>query len=94
MALVMLCSATGSPGVTTSALALALGWPRGVLLVDCDRDPAQAVQAGWLRAAPVASRGLVDLAQAHRELQPIAPLLWGRTVPLLDPGPEGADAAE
>ncbi|MFC2640667.1 MAG: hypothetical protein ACFN04_03740 [Propionibacterium acidifaciens] len=94
MTLVMLCSATGSPGVTTSALALSLGWPRGVLLVDCDRDPAQAVQAGWLRAAPVASRGLVDLAQAHRELQPIAPLLWGRTVPLPGPGSEGADAVE
>ncbi|RLP08569.1 hypothetical protein [Propionibacterium australiense] len=91
MTLVLLCSATGSPGVTTSALALALGWPRSVLLVDCDRDPAQAVQAGWLHAAPLASRGLVDLAQAHRELQPVAPLLWGRTVDLLDAGRGGPD---
>jgi len=91
MVLVLLCSATGSPGVTTSALALALGWPRSVLLVDCDRDPAQAVQAGWLHAAPLASRGLVDLAQAHRELQPVAPLLWSRTVGLLGPGHDGPD---
>ncbi|WP_316670650.1 hypothetical protein, partial [uncultured Propionibacterium sp.] len=91
MTLVMLCSATGSPGVTTSALALTLGWPRSALLADCDRDPAQSVQAGWLHAEPVASRGLVDLAQAHREMQPIAPLLWSRTIDLLGPGPDGTD---
>lgn len=91
MALVILCSAAGSPGVTTTALALVLSWPRSALLVDCDRDPAQTVQAGWLHAAPVASRGLVDLAQAHRELAPVAPLLWSRTVDLLAPSPSSAE---
>lgn len=82
MTIVLLGSAVGSPGVTTTCLALALTWPRSVLVVDCDRNPSQAVLAGWLRAAPVASRGLVDLAQAHREMLPIAPILWSRTVPL------------
>ena len=33
MAVVALASASGSPGVTTTALGLALLWPRPVLLV-------------------------------------------------------------
>ena len=49
MAVVLLASATGSPGVTTTALGLALAWPRHCLVADCDRDPSQAVQAGYLR---------------------------------------------
>ena len=43
MAVLVLCSPVGSPGATTTALGLALGWPRDVLLADCDRDPSQAV---------------------------------------------------
>lgn len=49
MAVIALASATGAPGVSTAALGLALTWPRHVLLADCDREPAQAVQAGYLR---------------------------------------------
>ncbi|SER96479.1 hypothetical protein SAMN05443377_12311 [Propionibacterium cyclohexanicum] len=82
MAVILLASATGAPGVTTTAVALALTWPRSVLLVDCDPDPSQAVLAGWLKAAPSNSRGLVDLAQAHRQMVPIGPLLWQCTIPL------------
>ncbi len=85
MTIVLLSSATGAPGVTTSALALALTWPRSVLLVDCDPDPSQAVLAGWLGAAPTTSRGLVDLAQAHRQMAPVAPLVWQCAVPLTEP---------
>lgn len=59
MAVLVLCSATGSPGVTTTALGLALGWPRDVLLADCDRDPSQAVQAGYLRGMDHGGRGLM-----------------------------------
>ena len=36
MALFALISAGGSPGVTTSALALTLGWPSRVILAECD----------------------------------------------------------
>ena len=75
MAIVLLTCATGSPGGTTSALALTLCWPRDVRLVDSDRDVSQTVQAGWLGARPLATRGLVELAQAHREMRPVAPLL-------------------
>lgn len=38
MAIVALVSASGSPGVTATALGLALLWPRPVMLVEADRD--------------------------------------------------------
>ena len=39
MALVLLTSAAGSPGVTTTAVGLARCWPGDTLLVDADRQP-------------------------------------------------------
>lgn len=67
MAVIVLCSATGSPGVTTTALGLALAWPRDVLLADCDRDASQPVLAGYLRGLDAGGRSLVGLAQVYRE---------------------------
>lgn len=59
----VLCSAAGSPGVTTTALALALREEGPSLLVDVDRDPAQAVLAGWLGGCQPRGRGIVPLVQ-------------------------------
>lgn len=65
MTAVAFCSAKGSPGVTTTVLALQHIWPdaspgRRVLVVDA--DPAGgAIAAGYLQGQPV-DRGLVDLA--------------------------------
>lgn len=67
MAVVVLCSATGSPGVTTTALGLALAWPTPTLLVDADRSGGQAILAGYLGGADPQGRGLVALVSAHRE---------------------------
>ncbi len=65
MALIVLCSAKGSPGVTTTALALTLVWPRPVLLVEA--DPAGGdVMAGYLRGQVPCDRGLLQLAIAAR----------------------------
>ena len=86
MALVVVTSASGAPGATTTALGLALTWPRHVLLADCDRDPAQSVQAGYLRGMEQAGRGLNALAHAHREGVALAPELWRQTLPLVDFG--------
>ena len=36
MSLYALVSAGGSPGVTTTALTLSLGWPGQVILAECD----------------------------------------------------------
>jgi hypothetical protein len=62
MAVIALCSAQGSPGVTTTALGLAFAWPRDVLVVDADPTGSSAVMAGWLRGRVPQASGLIDLA--------------------------------
>jgi hypothetical protein len=61
MTLYVLVSPGGAPGVTTAALALALAWPRPVVLAEC--DPAGGSVLPGLFAADVApSPGLLSLA--------------------------------
>lgn len=66
MAVVTLFSASGSPGVTVSALGMALSWQRSVMLVDADPSGSSSVLAGYLRGQTAHDRGLVDLAVANR----------------------------
>ena len=53
--------------MTTSALGLALTWPRPVLLVEADPTGGSAVLAGYFRGVTAHTTGLIDLAWAHRE---------------------------
>lgn len=85
MAVIVCCSAGGSPGVTTTALGLALRWPREVLLADCDRHPSQAVLAGYLRGLPAGGRGLTGLAQSYRTQE--SARLVDQTLALTEGGP-------
>lgn len=62
MAVIALTSASGSPGVTTTAVALAVSWPRPVLLVDADPTGGSAVLAGFLRGVCEYETGLVEIA--------------------------------
>jgi hypothetical protein len=62
MAVIALCAAQGSPGVTTTAVGLAFAWPRDVLVVDADPTGSSAVMAGWLRGRVPQTSGLIDLA--------------------------------
>ena len=66
MALIVLTSASGSPGVTTTALALALTWRRPALLVEADPTGGSAVLAGYFRGRAAPTDSLIDLAFAHR----------------------------
>lgn len=66
MAVVTLFSASGSPGVTVSALGMALAWQRHVMLVDADPTGSSAVLAGYLQGQTAHDRGLLDLAVANR----------------------------
>ncbi|SDB97078.1 hypothetical protein GA0111570_11268 [Raineyella antarctica] len=70
----------GSPGVTTTALGLALQHQGPVLLVDASRDAAQAVLAGYLRGTAAASSGLEEFARRRRMGAPFD--LEAATVPL------------
>ena len=65
MAVVVMCAVSGAPGTTTTALGLALQWPRPVLLADCDRDAPQAITGGYL-GGQGDGRGMTSLMQASR----------------------------
>lgn len=67
MAVIVLASASGSPGVTTCALGLALVWPRPVVLVDADPVGGSAVLAGYCRGTVAHNDAMVQLALAHRD---------------------------
>ena len=62
MAVVTLSSASGSPGVTTTALGLALLWPRPVLLVEADPTGGSNLLAGYFRGTREYDAGLIELA--------------------------------
>lgn len=76
--LVSLVSAHGSPGVTATAVGLAVHWPRPVVLVDADPAGGSALLAGFFRGQ-LDQPGLVDLVIAHRSdllADSVPRLLW------------------
>lgn len=66
MAVIALASASGSPGVSTTALGLAMEWPRPVLLVEADPTGGSSVLAGYLRGHTQPGADLVDLMLSPR----------------------------
>lgn len=85
MAVVVLTSAKGAPGVTTTALAFALLWPRPVVLVEADVAGGSSILAGYLRGSIPHSRSLLTLALAHRQGR-LDDELWQQSVPLDEAG--------
>lgn len=83
MAILTLFSVAGAPGTTTTALALALAWPRDVLLVDADPTASAPILAGYLRGFTPHDKSVVDLAiaQRHGELADTLPAV---TLPIPD----------
>lgn len=61
--LIAMCSAKGSPGVTTAGLAFCLSWSRRSILAECDPRGGD-VLAGFLQGRIKADRGLEKLAVA------------------------------
>lgn len=74
MAVIAACSASGSPGVTSTVLGLALTWPRPVLVVEADPTGGSAVLAGFFQGQVQPTDGLVELVMAHRHHQLAATL--------------------
>lgn len=66
MALIGLLSAKGAPGVSTTALGLALHWPNPVLLAEVDMA-GSAVIPGYLQGQVPHTGGLVNLALARNQ---------------------------
>lgn len=86
MAIITLTSASGSPGVTTTALGLALVWPRPVLLVEADPTGGSALLAGYWRGQ-LDHVGLLDLVLAERHG------LLADALPRMQLAIEGTDAS-
>jgi len=84
MAILLLTSASGAPGVTTLGVGLALAWPRSVLLADCDPGAHQAVLAGYLAGTSAGGRGLLRVAEAHRDRRALEEVVIDQSVPLAE----------
>jgi hypothetical protein len=57
MAVLVLASPGGAPGVTTTALALALAWPRAVVMAECDPAGGSVLAGLWQRNVPPGAAG-------------------------------------
>lgn len=82
MTVFALASAGGSPGVTTAALALALGWPSQVIMAECDPSGGDTL-AGLLSGHLPARTGLLPLAlEAGGGAEVPADALWRQLIEL------------
>ncbi|SDS73971.1 hypothetical protein [Microlunatus soli] len=84
MALIVMASAAGAPGVTSAAVGLAMTWTQSVIMVDADPGAHQAVLAGYLRGQVPTGKGLQRVAEAHRDRRPLAEAVSDETIPLAD----------
>lgn len=76
MAIVVLASAAGSPGVSTTAVGLILGWDRPCVLLEADPTGASAMLAGYMRQyAANGIPSIFDLAVRHRQTGTLPNLL-------------------
>ena len=67
MSIILLTSPGGAPGLTTTALGLALTWPRDIVLVDADPCPGHVIESGYLTGRIPPRPGLIGLATAFRD---------------------------
>lgn len=79
MAVIALTSASGSPGVTTTAVGLALLWPRPVILVEADPTGGSGLLAGYFRGTRPYTTGLIELALSP---EPVADALPSAVIPI------------
>ena len=82
MAMLLLTSPGGAPGLTTTALGLALSWPRDVILVDADPCPGRAIESGFLAGRIPPRAGLIGLAAACRDGADPVQAMWEEIIPL------------
>ena len=89
MAVIVLASPGGSPGVTTTALALALAWPREVIVAECDPAGGSILAGLWRGQSAAGGSGLIRLAlAAQRDPAAAAAAIGKETLPLAEP-PDG-----
>lgn len=79
--LIALVSGKGSPGTSTTALALALAWPGQVLLADCDPRGGDLLW-GYGQGKFAAGAGLLSYQVNSRRASSTVDALWSATVQL------------
>jgi hypothetical protein len=85
MAVIALISPGGSPGVTTTALALALAWPRDVVLAECDPAGGTVLAGLWRGQATDGGGGLLRFAlAAQRDARAAGEMIRTGALPLED----------
>jgi hypothetical protein len=83
MTVIALISPGGSPGVTTTALALVLSWPRDVVVTECDPAGGSVLAGMWRGQATRGGGGLLRLAlAAQRDAQTAGDLIRTYAEPL------------
>lgn len=92
MSLVVLTSACGSPGVTTTTLGLACTWDRPAIAVEADPVGGSSMLAGYFRGFTAPVQSVVDLLMAHRsgrlaEQLPVSLIPVAGTAAAVLPGP-------
>lgn len=91
MSSVLFLSLAGSPGVTTTALAMTMTWPQSALLVEADTSRYSTVLPGFLRAQVPHTRGIGELSVLSNNSGGLdLNQIWGQTISLVDDQPEGA----
>ena len=58
MSIILFTSLSGSPGVTTSAVAATVNWHRPAMLIEADTSKTSSIHPGYLRGEIDHSRGL------------------------------------
>ena len=87
MTITVLTSASGSPGVTTTALGLTLQWPESCLLVDADYQ--RAILTGHLEGKRLTPNGLLNVINAARMDSGVREAVWRQSIPLPEDNPDG-----
>ncbi len=63
MAVITLTSVSGSPGVSTAALALGVHWPRPVVVIEADTNAVTSAMPGFFRSNLLPELGGIDKLQ-------------------------------
>src|SRR3546814_16583169 len=90
MTVIALGSAPGSRGVRTTALGMALLWPRPGRLVEADATGGSGILAGYFRGLKSYDQGLVELALSADDVADLLPRIAqpiGSSAAAFIPGP-------
>ncbi|HEV7948995.1 MAG TPA: hypothetical protein VGP24_04425 [Glaciihabitans sp.] len=92
MSTILAMSVAGSPGVTTTALALTLSWPQSVMLIEADTSRYSSVLPGYFRGQVAHARGIGELPVASNNSGSLdINQVWAQTISLVEETNDGPE---